>query len=198
MDWSRILAYVTGTWTRSCWRGTNIWPPKTASWRLSWKVDWSSERNHQGKGNVLLFKASLEQFLNGTTTASCLRSYSDTIFAEINALLSQPAINRIRFLRNKFIAHASDATSRSGDPLSGLSLSIANVEDALRPLVRAYHRLASDVLWGMGSGDAVMPTAQFDPLEGLVEALTSEQKEHLLAFWNELVETHNRWHEEPS
>jgi hypothetical protein len=119
-----------------------------------------------------------------------------TIFAEINALLSRPAINRIRSMRNKFIAHASDTRSRGRQ--SGPILSIANVEHALRPLVQAYHRLASDVLWGMGSGGALMPTPQFDPMEGLVDALTSEQKEHLPTFWDELVETHNRWHEEPT
>jgi hypothetical protein len=136
--------------------------------------------------------------LSGTDAAHRTRfdRVNETIFAEINALLSRPAINRIRSTRNKFIAHASDARSRG--PQSGPILSIANVEDALRPLVQAYHRLASDVLLGMGSGDALMPTPQFDPLEGLVDALTSEQKEHLLTFWDELVEAHNRWHEEPT
>jgi hypothetical protein len=33
MDWARILAYVTGTVDQELLarRGTNIWPPKTAS-----------------------------------------------------------------------------------------------------------------------------------------------------------------------
>ena len=31
MDWARILAYVTGTETKSFWPETNIWRPKTAA-----------------------------------------------------------------------------------------------------------------------------------------------------------------------
>jgi hypothetical protein len=119
----------------------------------------------------------------------------DGVFTEINALLSSPAIERIRFLRNKFIAHASDALSRQGGQSPALSLSMANVEDALRPLMRSYHRLGSEVLCGMGTGEAVMPAAQFDPLEGLVESFTAEDQDHLRTFWDEQVEMHNRWHE---
>src|SRR5215475_4567767 len=30
MDWVRVLPASLGRWIKSCWRGTNIWPRKTA------------------------------------------------------------------------------------------------------------------------------------------------------------------------
>lgn len=117
---------------------------------------------------------------------------SDSIFAETEALLTSPAIKKVRDLRNKFVAHAADATSRATVALSGFSISMADVETALRALLRAHDKISSDLLWSSGGG--LMPTAQFDVLEGLTEGLTDEELAELRAVWARLVDERDEWH----
>lgn len=66
------------------------------------------------------------------------------------------------------------------------------VEGALRCLLRAHDKLQSNILWGSGGG--LMPTAQFDVLEGLTESLTAAQQKDLYAFWQQLVDERDEWH----
>jgi len=138
-----------------------------------------------------------ERFDNLTGVAPANRGrfdrIGDVVFNEINALLSAQAVNKVRSLRNKFVAHAADTRSRSSTALAGFDISMAEVEDALRALLRAYSKLQADLMWGSGGG--LMPIAQFDVLEGLVESLPVAQQQQLEAFWDEVSRDREHWHE---
>lgn len=119
----------------------------------------------------------------------------DAVFSEINALLAASSVNKVRSLRNKFVAHAADSKSRPPSSIAGFELSMAEVETALRSLCRAYSRVQTELLWGNGGG--LMPFAAFDVLDGLVETLPVAQQQEIEAFWEKVANDRRHWHEAP-
>jgi hypothetical protein len=132
--------------------------------------------------------------LSGSTASSRQRTdeIANGIFDEIDALLSDPAIIAVRDRRHKFVAHAADARSRASVPLAGYSISMEDVEKALRPILRANAKLQSDILQASGTG--LMATAQFNILEGLGGSLTDDQLADLHEIWDGLTHERNEWH----
>jgi chorismate mutase len=118
---------------------------------------------------------------------------ADAIFKEIETLLSDAAIQDILDRRNKFVAHAADAKSRAKRPLANYTVSMADVESALRPIVKALDKLQGDILSAGGRG--LMEVAQFNVLEGLSGTLTDDQLLELHDIWDRLSDARNKWHE---
>jgi hypothetical protein len=133
--------------------------------------------------------------LSGTSAQNRARTdlISCSVFKRVDDLLQAPAIRKFRDLRNKFVAHAADQQSRDAAALTGFTITMADAEAALRALLRAYDVVQGDILWASGGG--LMPTAQFDALEGLTEGLSTAQEEELRRVWDEIVEARDRWHE---
>jgi hypothetical protein len=121
---------------------------------------------------------------------------SGTVFEEIDALLSDPLLKEFRERRNKFVAHAADPRSRANTSLSGYGITMADVEKSLRLLLRANHAIQSQLLWASGGG--LMPTAQFNVLDGLQGSANEEQRAELGEVWSRLSEERNSWHEYPT
>jgi len=117
---------------------------------------------------------------------------ADSTFDEIERLLTDPAIKKIRDRRHKFVAHSADKRSREEAPLARYSVSMSDVESALRPLLKATERLLGDIL--LGTADGFMATAQFNVLEGLGASLTDDQLIELQETWDRLSRERNEWH----
>lgn len=117
----------------------------------------------------------------------------ENVFDRIKALLDAPAILKFRALRHKFVAHAADQYSRNAASLARLSITMADVEEALRALSRAYGIIQGEIFWASGGG--LMPIAQFDVLEGLTEGLDESQIEGIQQTWSEIVRQREHWHE---
>jgi hypothetical protein len=118
---------------------------------------------------------------------------AEPIFSEIDALLSDPAIRDILDRRNKFVAHAADAKSRAKRPLANYTISMADVEKALRPILKGLDKLQGEILSAGGRG--LMEVAQFNVLEGLSGTLTDDQLLELHGIWDRLSEERNNWHQ---
>jgi TolB-like protein len=118
---------------------------------------------------------------------------SGVVFEDIDSLLSDPLIKGFRDRRNKFVAHAADPRSRANVSLSGYGITMADVEKALRLLLRANHLIQSQLLWASGGG--LMPTAQFNVLEGLEGSADEKQLLELGEVWERLSEERDSWHE---
>lgn len=117
---------------------------------------------------------------------------ADETFVEIDKMLSDPAIDSVLKRRHKFVAHAADHRSRAKAPLARYSLTMTDVEAALRPILRATERLLGDILLGTASG--FMATAQFNILEGLGGSLVDDQLMELHEIWDRLSQERNDWH----
>lgn len=117
---------------------------------------------------------------------------AESTFDEIEALLDCDAISAIIDKRHKFVAHAADETSRAKKPLAGYSTSMAEVENALRVILRAIEKLNGDILQGTAWG--FMATAQFNVLDGFGGSLTEEHLEELQEIWERLTGERNEWH----
>lgn len=103
------------------------------------------------------------------------------VLAGLESRLSHPSIIKIRQHRNKVVAHAADAASRTGIDRFGLSL--AAVDGANRAIIEVVETLATiftgEILVGMP-----VPVAAFDVLEYLGEPF---------AFPEDLPRLQNVW-----
>jgi chorismate mutase len=133
--------------------------------------------------------------LSGVPSGSRTRNdqIADPIFNEIEALLSDAAIRDILDRRNKYVAHAADAKSRAKKPLANYTISMEDVEKALRPILKALDKLQGDILSAGGRG--LMEAAQFNVLEGLSGTLTDDHLLELHGIWDRLSEERNNWHQ---
>jgi hypothetical protein len=132
-----------------------------------------------------------------SNTAATARQRSDQVsnivFEDIDSLLSDPIIKEFRERRNKFVAHAADPRSRANVSLSGYGITMADVEKALRLLLRANHMIQGQLLWASGGG--LMPTAQFNVLEGLQGSADEKQLVEVSEVWERLSDERESWHE---
>lgn len=113
-------------------------------------------------------------------------------FSGLDDLLNVPAIGRLRDLRNKFIAHAADATSRQALNNPNFRFTFAEADEALQSLCRAYQIIRTDFL--CHSDGPIVPVAQFDITEHLDASVTgTEQREELRDEWHSLINERNQW-----
>ena len=75
-------------------------------------------------------------------------------------------LQRMRTYRNKFIGHAADRFSRNIKPLDRLGLSLDEIAEAQRMIVRIARTIGSNILYDRALGE-VVPTPQFNVFENL-------------------------------
>lgn len=118
---------------------------------------------------------------------------SGEIFDRLSAGLVDSVFDDILSLRNKSIAHAADAFSRS--QVSGLrsGLKLDEIARAQRKLLGVAQAISAGLLYGAWRGSTV-PTPQHDQFKYL--ELPVIRSEHLLefhAFWDKHCEERDEW-----
>ena len=115
-----------------------------------------------------------------------------TRLSGLSDLLQVPAIGRLRELRNKFIAHAADATSRQALNSPNFKFTFAEADEALKSLCRAYQIIRTEFL--CHSDGPIVPVPQFDITEHLDASVAgADQRAKLRDEWHSLMDERNQW-----
>lgn len=113
-----------------------------------------------------------------------------SILATLKERLSHPAIEKVRTMANRRIAHA-ERISRSSEPVPITTYN--DVDAALEQIVRITNFLSSYFFYDAAFG-AIVPTPQFTVLEGLDQPwVTSENIQRLHEYWNEISAVMDQW-----
>lgn len=112
------------------------------------------------------------------------------LLGELKAHLAHPAIEKVCTMADRRIAHAE----RLSQDLDAAPIATyADIDIALRQVVVVANFLSSHFFYDAAFG-TVVPTPQFDVLEGLAEPwVTNENVPRLRKHWDKVAETMNQW-----
>lgn len=118
---------------------------------------------------------------------------SDSIFDRLVKQLNDPVFTEIKNLRNKRIAHAADATSRSEVTDLRKSLKFTELEQAHKILTGVIQAVSQGLLFGKRVGTAVPPEQPeaFEHLE--TPFVQSSRKTEIYKFWMDHVNERENW-----
>lgn len=144
---------------------------------------WVSNKGPDGFGMSERLHEMFDR-LSGVVTERRTRSdqISPKVFERIDKWMDAPIIETLRTHRNKFIGHAADAFSRQLKPLSRLGLSLDQLAEAQRIVVRVANAIGSNVLYHHGVGNPV-PAAQFNVFEHLNYPMLPQQYTREMSEW---------------
>jgi hypothetical protein len=92
-------------------------------------------------------------------------------------------LRKLRTHRNKFISHAADEGSRRIEPLDRLGLSLDEIAEAQRTVIRIAIAIGSHVLYDRALG-GVVPTPQFNVFENWEKpVIPSDNMEEIGKWW---------------
>ncbi|WP_412558072.1 hypothetical protein [Thalassospira sp. MIT1370] len=108
----------------------------------------------------------------------------DRVFDTLESWLQSPTFEKLRTLRNKFTAHAADGYSREQVLLESKGISLDEIEEAQRALIRTANEIGSAILYHHGIGGPV-PIPQFDLFKNLTLPFIPEKNiEELRDWWS--------------
>lgn len=122
------------------------------------------------------------------------RRRTDTVQPELlQALkdgLSHQAIEKVCAMADRLVAHA-ERVAESADPIPIATYN--DIDEALKRIVKVASFLSSSFFFDTSLG-SVVPTPQFDVLEGLdAPWATTANLPHLHQYWNELSSSMSEW-----
>ena len=122
---------------------------------------------------------------------------SEKVFETINKWFKAPVLDTLRTHRNKFIGHAADATSRNAAPLSSTGLTLNELAEAQRIVIRIANAVGGNILYMHSIGGPV-PTPQFDQFKNLHLPLIPEvQMQEMHKWWADHASEREAWTREP-
>jgi hypothetical protein len=147
------------------------------------KPHWVPMKGPQGWGMSEIVQGAFDQ-LSGVERSHRRRDdiMSEKVFKTLSSWLDAPIFDTLRTHRNKYIGHAADAVSRQVQPLSRLGISLNEISEAQRIVIRVANGIGSTVLYHHGIGSPV-PTPQFDVFENLNLPLVPEKYMQELSEW---------------
>ena len=114
------------------------------------------------------------------------------VFGEIEAHLNAEVVKRCKDLRDKFVAHAATAHSRTVGNIAGFAITLDQIESAQRSLVVADHQIRRDLLWA-GAGEPV-PIPQFDQFADLDRPfIPTERIGEIHDWWGKHASDQEAW-----
>jgi hypothetical protein len=121
---------------------------------------------------------------------------SSEVFDRLSAALADPVFEDVLSMRNKTIAHAADAFSRSQATGLRSGLKLDEIAHAQRKLLGVSQALSASILYGAWRGSAV-PTPQYDQFEYLeLPFVHPEHMGDLHNFWREHCKSRDEWLQE--
>lgn len=144
---------------------------------------WLPMKGPQGWGMSERVHAAFDQ-LSGVDPKNRKRHdiMNEKVFQTLSSWLDAPILETLRTHRNKYIGHAADAVSRQVKPLSRLGVSLNEIAEAQRIVIRVANGIGSTVLYHHGVGSPV-PTPQFDVFENFDLPLVPEKHMQDLSEW---------------
>jgi hypothetical protein len=106
------------------------------------------------------------------------------VFLTLENWFEAPILTKLRTLRNKFVGNAADEFSRRNVPLDRLGVSLDEIAEAQRIVVRIAIAIGSHILYDTALGGAV-PTPQFDVFEHLeMPVIPAERMTEVGDWWD--------------
>ena len=117
----------------------------------------------------------------------------EEVFGTIETWFNTPILRKLRTHRNKFIGHAADELSRRIEPLDRLGLSLDEIAEAQRIVVRIATAIGSHVLYDTALG-GVVPTPQFNIFENLeMPVIPADDVEEIGEWWHSHQRERENW-----
>ena len=121
---------------------------------------------------------------------------SEQVFRTLQNWLRDPALEKVRTLRHKFIAHAADAPSRAEAGLQKLGITLDEITAAHRLLFRVASAISNQIL-DNGARGSVIPVPQYDQFAHFDAGFVPPEKiKELHEWWDAHVTARDRWTEE--
>ena len=118
------------------------------------------------------------------------------VFKTVESWLDAPILQKLRSHRNKFIAHAADERSRRVDPLDRFGLSLDEIAEAQRIVIRIATTIGSHILYDTALG-GVVPTPQFNVFENLeMPVIPAANMEEIGDWWHRHASERENWLQE--
>jgi len=117
----------------------------------------------------------------------------EDVFKTVKACFDEPILEKLRTNRNKFIAHAADKLSRKNAPLDRLGLSLDEIAEAQRIIIRIATTIGSQILYDSALG-GVVPTPQFNVFENLeMPFIPAANLEEIGDWWHRHASERENW-----
>jgi hypothetical protein len=115
------------------------------------------------------------------------------VFGTIETWFHAPILTKLRTHRNKFIGHAADELSRRIEPLDRLGLSLDEIAEAQRIVVRIATAIGSHILYDTAPG-GVVPTPQFNVFENLeMPVIPANSMQDIGDWWDNHQRERENW-----
>jgi hypothetical protein len=115
------------------------------------------------------------------------------VFQTIETWFEAPILRKLRTQRNKFVGHAADEFSRPNAPLDRLGVSLDEIAEAQRVVVRIATAIGSHILYDTALG-GVVPTPQFNVFEYLdMPVIPAENMREIADWWGRHQSERDGW-----
>ena len=123
-------------------------------------------------------------------------SIHEDAFKTVETWFNAPILEKLRTHRNKFIGHAADDFSRQIAPLDRLGLSLDEIAEAQRIVIRIATTIGSHILYETALG-GVVPTPQFNVFENLeMPIIPAANMEEIADWWHRHESERDNWLQE--
>ncbi len=117
----------------------------------------------------------------------------EDVFKTVESWFNAPILKKLRTYRNKFIGHAADELSRQIEPLDRLGLSLDEIAEAQRIVIRIATAIGPHILYDTALG-GVVPTPQFNVFENLeMPVIPAANMEEIGDWWRMHERERENW-----
>ncbi len=158
------------------------------------KVRWVSTTGPDGSGSSQRMHNAFDK-LSGIAADKRTRTdiIHEDVFKTVESWFDAPILQKLRTHRNKFIAHAADERSRRVEPLDRFGLSLDEIAEAQRIVIRIATTIGSHILYDTALG-SVVPTPQFNVFENLeMPVIPAANMEEIGDWWHRHERERDNW-----
>jgi hypothetical protein len=148
-----------------------------------------------GQGDWIYSHHLHEQFDRLTGKNPSNRSRDDripkSVFKRLHEWLGSASIKRLDFVRDKYLAHSSNAAQRNGEKFQGIRFT--EIDEAQRAIVRV-ERVLSDLILARQIARSVVPLPPLGLFSNLdIPYATRAAQEAMYQRWDELTKERDDW-----
>jgi hypothetical protein len=158
------------------------------------KVRWMATKGPDAWG-ISEIKHSAFDKLSGVAPDERTRTdlIHNDVFQTIENWFAVPILRKLRTHRNKFVGHAAGEISRQNAPLDRLGVSLDELAEAQRVVVRIATAIGSHILYDTALG-GVVPTPQFNVFEYLeMPVIRAENMAEIADWWRSHRSGREEW-----
>ena len=161
------------------------------------KARWISTKGPDAWGTSELMHSAFDK-LSGIAENERTREdlVHEDVFKTVESWFDAPILRKLRIHRNKFIGHAADEISRRIEPLDRLGLSLDEIAETQRTVIRIATAIGSHILPDTALG-GVVPTPQFNVFKNLdMPLIPAVNMNDIGEWWHQHERERENWLQE--